>query len=96
MSASRTNRVAWILLGLAALAGCRQSPAPVTSDVPLPAATGESTPVSSNPAPDLDTPEGRLLAQPWIGDLDGLLERRYIRVLVIPDKMNFFFDGAQM
>src|ERR1700761_2340868 len=28
--------------------------------------------------------------------MDGLIERRYIRVLVIPDKMNFFFDGSQM
>jgi membrane-bound lytic murein transglycosylase MltF len=41
-------------------------------------------------------PESRLASEKWTGDLDGMIERRYIRVLVIPDKMNFFFDGGQM
>src|SRR3954453_16342997 len=98
--ARRTNRVAGILLGLAALAGCGRSPAPPRSDVP-PATDASAKAPAAMPSPspsaaDPGTAEGLLLAKPWTGDLDGLLERRYIRVLVIPDKMNFFFDGTQI
>jgi len=31
----------------------------------------------------------------WTGDLDGMLERRYIRALVLYNKTNFFYDGPQ-
>src|SRR4051812_24392209 len=94
----RTHRVAGILLALAVLAGCGRSPAPTRSDVPPAADASAATPTPSpSPSPaDPGTAEGLLLAKPWTGDLDGLLERRYIRVLVIPDKMNFFFDGTQI
>ena len=60
------------------------------------AGASDSAPAAVSQVADPDTPEGRLLARPWIGDLDGMLERRYLRILVIPDKMNFFFDGSQM
>ena len=45
---------------------------------------------------DPDSPESRLLSTTWRGDFDGMMARRFIRVLVIPDKMNFFFDGKMM
>ena len=32
--------------------------------------------------------------QPWTGDLDGMLERRLIRVLLVPNRTNYFLDGA--
>jgi membrane-bound lytic murein transglycosylase MltF len=56
----------------------------------------DSAPAAVSQVADPDTPEGRLLARPWSGDLDGMIGRRYLRILVIPDKMNFFFDGSQM
>jgi membrane-bound lytic murein transglycosylase MltF len=34
--------------------------------------------------------------KPWKGDLDGMIERRKIRVLVVHNKMMFFFDKARM
>ena len=40
--------------------------------------------------------EGRLLAEKWHGDLDGIRKRRYLRVLVAPSKLGFHFNGSQM
>jgi membrane-bound lytic murein transglycosylase MltF len=40
--------------------------------------------------------EGRLLAEKWHGDLDGIRNRRYLRVLVAPSKLGFHFNGSQM
>ena len=34
--------------------------------------------------------------RPWIGDFDGMAERRLIRVLVVHNKMMFFFDKARI
>lgn len=36
----------------------------------------------------------KYITQPWTGDLDGMRHRRYIRVLVVHSKTNFFLDGA--
>jgi membrane-bound lytic murein transglycosylase MltF len=93
-----------MIAGLIAVAGCQRSPAPAPAPAPPPQNVAAAVSTAEDPdklpapvpAPEADTPEGRALAKPWTGDLDGMLERRYIRVLVIPDKMNFFFDGSQM
>lgn len=37
----------------------------------------------------------RLKNEHWTGDIDRLLERRYIRALVLYNKTNFFYDGPQ-
>jgi membrane-bound lytic murein transglycosylase MltF len=37
----------------------------------------------------------RLKNEAWHGDLAGLVQRRYIRVLVSYNKTNFFYDGPQ-
>ncbi len=34
-------------------------------------------------------------AEKWTGDFDGMVERRLIRVLVVHNKMTFFFDKGQ-
>ena len=34
--------------------------------------------------------------EPWTGDFDAMVERRMIRVLVVHNKMMFFFDKAQI
>ena len=33
-------------------------------------------------------------AQPWTGDFDGMVKRRIIRVLLIPNRTSYFLDGA--
>ena len=38
--------------------------------------------------------QGLQPAQPWTGDLDGMMERRLIRVLLVPNRTNYFLDGA--
>jgi membrane-bound lytic murein transglycosylase MltF len=51
------------------------------------------------PPSDESTPASlleKLQRERWTGDLDGIVTRRYLRVLVIPDKMYFFFDGQHM
>jgi len=37
----------------------------------------------------------RLKNEHWTGDIDGMLQRRYIRALVLYNKTNFFYDGPQ-
>jgi membrane-bound lytic murein transglycosylase MltF len=69
---------------------------------PAPAPPPETTaPPVSGPAPTVpETPQDavveHLQRERWTGDLDGIVKRRYLRVLVIPDKTYFFFDGQQM
>jgi membrane-bound lytic murein transglycosylase MltF len=85
----------WIAaaVGSMTLAGCGgSSPAPATET--------KATAAPEPPAPTPETPQDllvqRLQHERWAGDLDGIVKRRYLRVLVIPDKMYFFFDGQQM
>ena len=48
------------------------------------------------PAPTTITEaEALLVGKPWLGDLDGMAERRVVRMLVIYNKTNYFFDKAQ-
>jgi membrane-bound lytic murein transglycosylase MltF len=37
----------------------------------------------------------RLQKEKWSGDIKGMVERRYIRALVLYNKTNFFYDGPQ-
>ncbi len=48
-------------------------------------------------APDgaLPVEEIKALAKPWTGDLDGMLERRVVRVLVVPTQTHFFMVNGQ-
>jgi hypothetical protein len=32
----------------------------------------------------------------FTGDLKQIIKRRVLRVLVVPDRMRFFFDGVQL
>src|SRR5688572_26202567 len=61
--------------------------------------TATSTEPSENttvPTPELDPSLlDRLKTEKWTGDLGGLLERRYIRALVLYNKTDFFYDGPQ-
>jgi membrane-bound lytic murein transglycosylase MltF len=49
-------------------------------------------------APSAAAPSDEAIAQmlaPWNGDLPGMVDRRYIRVLVTFSKTNYFLDGAE-
>ena len=75
------------------LAGCGG-----TSPAPAPGTQAPSASELPPPAPETpsDTIAEQIQRERWTGDLDGIVKRRYLRVLVIPDKMYFFFDGQQM
>ena len=48
------------------------------------------------PAPEDSAPDDHAVAtmlKPWTGDLDGMVERRYVRMLVTFSKTNYFLDG---
>jgi membrane-bound lytic murein transglycosylase MltF len=83
---SRSDVLARWVLSLALLGSfaCgRQEPLPA-------AAADEELP------PDPMTEERRRLVQAWTGDLDGMIERRVIRLLVTPSRTHYFVDrGTQ-
>jgi membrane-bound lytic murein transglycosylase MltF len=87
----------WLCLvfavGALTLAGCGGAN-------PSKGAEDQSPSASAPPAPAQEAlPSSlaeRLQRERWTGDLDGIVKRRYLRVLVIPDKMYFFFDGQHM
>jgi len=35
-----------------------------------------------------------LVREPWVGDLEGMLERRLIRVLIVPSRTMYFVEGG--
>src|SRR4030095_11694689 len=48
--------------------------------------------------PDHETPSDEFIASviaPWTGDLDRMVDRRYLRVLVTFSKTNYFVDRAE-
>ena len=40
--------------------------------------------------------EARLNGERWTGDLDGIVKRRLLRILVIPSALGFYFNGSEM
>jgi len=59
----------------------------------------QAAPPAPAPPPETATAEdpaaAQLLGKPWLGDLDGMAERRLVRMLVIYNKTNYFLDKAQ-
>src|SRR5687767_4066892 len=55
-----------------------------------------ATPAEETPPTDVDEAFlERIRNEKWSGDIDGMLQRRYIRALVFYNKTDFFFDGPQ-
>ena len=85
------------LLGLTGACGRRgdtSQPGPAavpTSGSPAPAAATSASPESEAPS---DSAIAAMIG-PWTGDLDGMVERRYIRMLVTFSKTNYFLDKAE-
>jgi membrane-bound lytic murein transglycosylase MltF len=77
---------------------CRK-PSGKSDPPPTAAASAPQTPGTDNPSSTSDPMQSddaiaKMIA-PWQGDLDGMVERRYIRMLVTFSKTNYFFDGVE-
>jgi len=61
--------------------------------------TSEPEPVPAPPAaaatPEPPPPPSPAVAGIWTGDLEGMTERRVVRMLVVYNKTNYFIDNAQ-
>jgi membrane-bound lytic murein transglycosylase MltF len=66
-------------------------PAPAPQPSPAPSGSTPESPADDAPS---DSAIATMLA-PWKGDLDGMVERRYIRMLVTFSKTNYFTDGPK-
>jgi membrane-bound lytic murein transglycosylase MltF len=92
LSRSPRNLLA-LLLSVIIIGACKTAPqqsAQTSAPVASPADTPKDAAENIDPS-ILD----RLKNEHWTGDIDGLLERRYIRALVLYNKTNFFYDGPQ-
>lgn len=74
------------------------APQPQSSSAPAPPSADAAKPPepTQTAAPDTPAPDDTAVAsmlKPWTGDLDGMVERRYIRMLVTFSKTNYFLDG---
>lgn len=98
------STIAVLGLAMAGESGCRPSaeesktaaPPPSTAAAPVPAQAGRDT--AGTPAPPDEPPSDGAIAkmlEPSKGDLDSMIERRYIRMLVTFSKTNYFLDGPE-
>src|SRR6187399_41117 len=83
-----TNYSTWsaalaLTLALSACGPRETEPAPAASRPP------------ENSAAEIPPPPPPAVAGAWTGDLDGMTERRVVRMLVIYSKTSYFIDGAQ-
>jgi membrane-bound lytic murein transglycosylase MltF len=69
-------------------------PAPTSPATPSAAAAAATTAPAATDEPPSDEVIAKAL-EPWQGDLDGMIERRYIRMLVTFNKTNYFLDKAE-
>src|SRR5580765_981204 len=94
--ASHLTLAAGVMMGMA---GCSNStPAPAPAEAPRAA---EGVPAPAPPAsPGLPSPTDEMMKRvrgKWTGDLDGMIQRRLIRVLTTYSKTTFFLDkGTQL
>jgi membrane-bound lytic murein transglycosylase MltF len=90
----------FLVLVFLALPACSRSEPPPASDAPTLAVAPGADP-SAGEAPGETAPEGPTLVPPeefaerwkaWTGDLDGIVERRILRMLVTTNATNYFVD----
>jgi membrane-bound lytic murein transglycosylase MltF len=78
-----------LLIAGAVAAGCGEEPAPTAA----PAAQVEAPAAAPEPTVDMpDTGVAAVALSKWTGDLDGMIERRLIRVLTTYSKTSYFID----
>lgn len=81
-----TNYLAVITIAVLALTAC-------SAEAPPPSPPAAVAAPTATPAPAV-APRPRSPTD-WSGDLDGMIERRLVRMLVIPSKTSYFLDKAQ-
>jgi membrane-bound lytic murein transglycosylase MltF len=102
MICSLTPRALLAFVVLAFVFGCgKEPPAPAaTTPNPQTAATAAAVPAANAQSQDPEAQadeERAIVIKPWTGDLDGMIERRRIRVLTTYSKTMFFVDkGTQL
>ncbi|MBK9528496.1 MAG: transporter substrate-binding domain-containing protein [Acidobacteria bacterium] len=76
---------------------CATNPQPGNQAAPSePQAGLPETATEEQPPAEIDsTLLERLRTEKWTGDIDGMVERRYLRALVLYSKTGFFYDGPQ-
>src|ERR1700749_1395284 len=96
----RQWRNLWPVVVLAALLatvnGCGAKQAATENQAEAPAATPAAA-AAETPAPEPIDPSvvERIKHEKWRGDLDGMVERRFIRALVSYNRTYYFYDGAE-
>lgn len=98
MTYSRILFLVVILTLLVVSQGCDSAAEPAAQSKPEQASATSALPdtQADAPPPELDPSVlDRLKTEKWSGDVAGLVERRYVRVLVLYNKTNFFYDGPQ-
>jgi len=90
-----------VLFAVVLSGACQQSQPKATSQSPAPSATSASAvaqePEALEPAPEA-TPLPNVVdrfVKPWKGDLDGMIERRVIRVLTVQNPVLYFVDKGR-
>ena len=68
----------------------RSEPEAVVGSAPGPPASRPAVPAEPTVVEDdpVDDP-------PWAGDLDGMVERRLVRLLVVPNRTDYYLDGGE-
>jgi membrane-bound lytic murein transglycosylase MltF len=90
-------RVVSCLLAAVLTGACQQSPPPSQTAETSASPQADAAPEALEPAPDpTPMPEGLApIANPWKGDLDGMIERRMIRVLTVQNPVLYFVDKGR-
>ena len=95
MTFSKSLVSGWGVAFAFAVAGCSQTsaePADNSPPAPAPPATAQSVTAPPEAADDTLTIDLAKQHKPWTGDLDGMIERRIIRVLTVNSKTTYFID----
>jgi membrane-bound lytic murein transglycosylase MltF len=75
------------------LAACSPGEAPTPE--PAPAVPEEAEVIEPAPEPEPPPPELAPFVAPWKGDLDGMVERRLIRIVTVQSPVQYFVDRGR-
>lgn len=88
--------VAITFLSVVLALGCSTAPKETVENTNAETAQNAEPAAAEQPPVELDpTILDKLRTEKWSGDIDGMVERRYIRALVLYSKTGFFYDGPQ-
>jgi membrane-bound lytic murein transglycosylase MltF len=92
-----TDLSRWIVAVLLVTGGCSDAandPAETAAPVEATAAVSSEEPAAEGPRLLESFDSDLLLDEEWTGDLDGMVERGYVRALVVYSLGQYFLDGA--